>query len=129
MAGPGQGAPTSRNVSSLPVLQASLNRRCSTQTCTPRARCACPSWRRTRTGGQPSPSSRYVSAPALPSGAQTAVAERAFPSAVFSLVQILLGIQELLNEPNIQDPAQAEAYTIYWSVVTHSFAAPSSWPH
>lgn len=28
--------------------------------------------------------------------------------------QILLGIQELLNEPNIQDPAQAEAYTIYW---------------
>ncbi|CAB1337886.1 unnamed protein product [Coregonus sp. 'balchen'] len=26
---------------------------------------------------------------------------------------ILLGIQELLNEPNIQDPAQAEAYTIY----------------
>ncbi|MGH0177613.1 UNVERIFIED_CONTAM: hypothetical protein FKN15_004564 [Acipenser sinensis] len=27
---------------------------------------------------------------------------------------ILLGIQELLNEPNIQDPAQAEAYTIYW---------------
>lgn len=30
--------------------------------------------------------------------------------------QILLGIQELLNEPNIQDPAQAEAYTIYWYV-------------
>lgn len=29
-------------------------------------------------------------------------------------LQILLGIQELLNEPNIQDPAQAEAYTIYW---------------
>jgi len=28
--------------------------------------------------------------------------------------QILLGIQELLNEPNIKDPAQAEAYTIYW---------------
>nr|XP_034355738.1 SUMO-conjugating enzyme UBC9-like [Arvicanthis niloticus] len=27
--------------------------------------------------------------------------------------QILLGIQELLNEPNIQDPAQAEAYTLY----------------
>ena len=49
-------------------------------------------------------------------------------SAVFSLVQILLGIQELLNEPNIQDPAQADAYTIYWSVVTHSFAAPSPWP-
>lgn len=30
------------------------------------------------------------------------------------LLQILLGIQELLNEPNIKDPAQAEAYTIYW---------------
>ena len=30
------------------------------------------------------------------------------------LFQILLGIQELLNEPNIKDPAQAEAYTIYW---------------
>ncbi|GBN93102.1 hypothetical protein AVEN_75134-1 [Araneus ventricosus] len=26
---------------------------------------------------------------------------------------ILLGIQDLLNEPNIKDPAQAEAYTIY----------------
>ena len=31
--------------------------------------------------------------------------------------QILLGIQELLNEPNIKDPAQAEAYTIYWLVI------------
>uniref|UniRef100_A0A8B9PKE7 Ubiquitin conjugating enzyme E2 I n=1 Tax=Apteryx owenii TaxID=8824 RepID=A0A8B9PKE7_APTOW len=30
-----------------------------------------------------------------------------------TIKQILLGIQELLNEPNIQDPAQAEAYTIY----------------
>ena len=30
------------------------------------------------------------------------------------MFQILLGIQELLNEPNIKDPAQAEAYTIYW---------------
>lgn len=35
---------------------------------------------------------------------------------VLFLTQILLGIQELLNEPNIQDPAQAEAYTIYWLV-------------
>ena len=32
------------------------------------------------------------------------------------ILQILLGIQELLNEPNIKDPAQAEAYTIYWYV-------------
>ncbi|KAK2502309.1 hypothetical protein MC885_013209 [Smutsia gigantea] len=38
-----------------------------------------------------------------------------------TIKQILLGIQELLNEPNIQDPAQAEAYTIYWLVAT--------WPH
>lgn len=29
--------------------------------------------------------------------------------------QILLGIQDLLNEPNIKDPAQAEAYSIYTS--------------
>ncbi|CAI8016939.1 SUMO-conjugating enzyme UBC9 [Geodia barretti] len=26
---------------------------------------------------------------------------------------ILLGVQDLLNDPNIKDPAQAEAYTIY----------------
>lgn len=30
-----------------------------------------------------------------------------------TIKQILLGIQELLNEPNIRDPAQAEAYTIF----------------
>ncbi|KAL1780197.1 SUMO-conjugating enzyme UBC9 isoform X1 [Sigmodon hispidus] len=36
-----------------------------------------------------------------------------------TIKQILLGIQELLNEPNIQDPAQAEAYTIYWLVATN----------
>lgn len=33
-----------------------------------------------------------------------------------TIKQILLGIQDLLNEPNIKDPAQAEAYTIYWYV-------------
>ena len=27
--------------------------------------------------------------------------------------KILLGTQELLNEPNIKDPAQAEAYTTF----------------
>lgn len=32
--------------------------------------------------------------------------------------QILLGIQDLLNDPNIRDPAQAEAYTIYWYAYT-----------
>ena len=66
--------------------------------------------------------------PTLPSGAQPAAGEPALPTTLFSLMQILLGIQELLNEPNIQDPAQAEAYTIYWSVVTRSLAAPSPWP-
>ena len=30
------------------------------------------------------------------------------------VLQILLGIQELLNEANVKDPAQAEAYTIFW---------------
>ncbi|OAF71604.1 Ubiquitin carrier protein 9 [Intoshia linei] len=30
-----------------------------------------------------------------------------------SIKQILTGIQKLLNEPNIKDPAQADAYTVY----------------
>lgn len=30
-----------------------------------------------------------------------------------SIKQLLMGIQELLNEPNIRDPAQAEAYTTF----------------
>ena len=30
-----------------------------------------------------------------------------------TIKQILLGIQDLLNDPNIKDPAQAEAYTCY----------------
>ncbi|TKR77921.1 hypothetical protein L596_018810 [Steinernema carpocapsae] len=30
-----------------------------------------------------------------------------------SIRQLLLGIQDLLNNPNIQDPAQGEAYQIY----------------
>ena len=36
------------------------------------------------------------------------------PYSILSTFQILLGIQDLLNDPNIKDPAQAEAYTIYW---------------
>jgi ubiquitin-conjugating enzyme E2 I len=68
--------------------------------------------------------------PPLPQGPPTSVfcsrAEITFQTTTtcvllyvfLSLAQILLGIQELLNEPNIQDPAQAEAYTIYWLVVT-----------
>ncbi|KAF6128054.1 ubiquitin conjugating enzyme E2 I [Phyllostomus discolor] len=45
-----------------------------------------------------------------------------------TIKQILLGIQELLNEPNIQDPAQAEAYTILHSLncpVFHTGSLPS----
>ncbi|KAH7105226.1 ubiquitin-conjugating enzyme9 [Auriculariales sp. MPI-PUGE-AT-0066] len=30
-----------------------------------------------------------------------------------TIKQILLGIQELLNDPNINDPAQSEAYTMF----------------
>ncbi|QQP41902.1 SUMO-conjugating enzyme UBC9-B, partial [Caligus rogercresseyi] len=30
-----------------------------------------------------------------------------------TIKQILLGIQDLLNDPNVKDPAQAEAYTCY----------------
>ena len=30
-----------------------------------------------------------------------------------TIKQILMGIQELLTAPNINDPAQAEAYTVY----------------
>jgi ubiquitin-conjugating enzyme E2 I len=30
-----------------------------------------------------------------------------------TIKQILLGIQALLNEPNVKDPAQAEAYTTF----------------
>jgi hypothetical protein len=30
-----------------------------------------------------------------------------------TIKQILLGIQELLDEPNPRDPAQAEAYAVY----------------
>ena len=27
--------------------------------------------------------------------------------------QVLLGIQELLNDPNVNDPAQSDAYTMF----------------
>ena len=42
-------------------------------------------------------------------------------------IRQILRIQELLNEPNIQDPAQAEAYTIYWLVATASWLTFLSW--
>ena len=31
----------------------------------------------------------------------------------YSMVKVLLGIQDLLTEPNVNDPAQADAYTAY----------------
>ena len=33
-----------------------------------------------------------------------------------SFHQVLLGIQELLNDPNVNDPAQSDAYTMFKSV-------------
>uniref|UniRef100_A0AAA9WVZ3 Ubiquitin-conjugating enzyme E2I n=1 Tax=Mus musculus TaxID=10090 RepID=A0AAA9WVZ3_MOUSE len=42
----------------LPVLQVNLSPHCFIQTCILLAQCACPSWRKTRTGGQLSPSNR-----------------------------------------------------------------------
>ena len=41
-----------------------------------------------------------------------------------TIKQILLGIQDLLNDPNIRDPAQAEAYTIFWYVLQFSHSQP-----
>ena len=29
------------------------------------------------------------------------------------LLQVLLGIQDLLNDPNVNDPAQSDAYTMF----------------
>ena len=41
---------------------------------------------------------------------------------VFSVVnhsfQVVLGIQALLNDPNVNDPAQSEAYTMFKSVAS-----------
>ncbi len=41
-----------------------------------------------------------------------------------SLRKVLLGIQELLNDPNVNDPAQSDAYTMFKLVET--FASPCS---
>lgn len=30
-----------------------------------------------------------------------------------TIAQVLLGIQELLNDPNVNDPAQSDAYTMF----------------
>ncbi|KAI4889603.1 hypothetical protein NFI96_014623 [Prochilodus magdalenae] len=46
-----------------------------------------------------------------------------------TLSSILLGVQELLNEPNIQDPAQAEAYTIYWTTAASLVRCSAFGPH
>lgn len=34
------------------------------------------------------------------------------------MFQILLGIQDLLNDPNVNDPAQSDAYTMFKYVST-----------
>ena len=118
-------------VVSLLIEQVNSSRRCSTRMCTRQARCVCLSWTRRRTGGLQSPSNRLVQRPPLPSGCESHVCVQSSASSFFAPTavhaagwiamlniwctpQILLGIQELLNEPNVKDPAQAEAYTIYW---------------
>ena len=32
---------------------------------------------------------------------------------LLTFLQVLLGIQDLLNDPNINDPAQSDAYTMF----------------
>ncbi len=59
---------------------------------------------RTKTGSHPSPSSRFES---------VGICVSNNPS---FYLQILTGIQELLVAPNPDDPAQAEAYQIFWLV-------------
>lgn len=60
--------------------------------------------RRSR-GDQPLPSSRRVLSPSLP--------KRNPADVLISNAQILLGIQDLLDAPNADDPAQLEAYTTF----------------
>lgn len=37
------------------------------------------------------------------------------------LLKILLGIQDLMNDPNVNDPAQSDAYTMFKYVSSHIF--------
>ncbi|KAG6894222.1 hypothetical protein C0993_012023, partial [Termitomyces sp. T159_Od127] len=38
---------------------------------------------------------------------------RRFSTSVNAAFQILLGIQDLLDDPNVNDPAQSDAYTMF----------------
>ena len=38
--------------------------------------------------------------------------------------QVLLGIQELLNDPNVNDPAQSDAYTMFKCVFYYASFVP-----
>lgn len=73
--------------------QASSRRPCSTPTYSPRAPCVCPSWVRC--------------APAT-----HADEEKSWKPAI-TIKQILLGVQDLLNDPNPGDPAQADAFHLF----------------
>lgn len=43
-------------------------------------------------------------------------------------MQILLGIQDLLNDPNVLDPAQSEAYTMFKYVQHGSSLGRKAYP-
>ena len=40
------------------------------------------------------------------------------------ILQVLLGIQELLNDPNVNDPAQSDAYTMFKYVFSRASTLP-----
>ena len=44
---------------------------------------------------------------------QTSPTASSRPFGLLTCVQVLLGIQELLNDPNVNDPAQSDAYTMF----------------
>lgn len=44
-------------------------------------------------------------------------------SELMHYIKILLGIQDLLTDPNASDPAQVEAYTLYRYVLLLSYVA------
>lgn len=83
-------------------LQANSRPRCSTQTCT-----------------HPEPSvylslmKRNRGSPLLPSNRCAFVICSPSRHSQTRLFKILLGIQDLLDDPNVNDPAQSEAYTMF----------------
>ena len=82
-----------------PSLNVNLNHRCFIQTSILPARFASPSLTKKRTGAQQSQSNRFASSVNI--------------LELKNILQVLLGIQDLLTEPNVNDPAQADAYTSY----------------